>query len=153
MHHVRQQLPVHLFHLRPIRAVHVLHVKIVALIAPAFVEDLFELFLRLEIHAQREVQTSRARLWRCAIGIDEEQLRRRSIAGTATWTTALTTTTGRRTIDQLATIGADFISSNIARERRRTAIAETITPQFIAGARTARTGVRSRFEETHLAVD
>ena len=93
MHHVRQQLPVHLFHLWPIRAVHVWHVEIVALVAPAFVEDLFELFLRFEIHAQGEVQTSRAWLWRRAISIDEKQLRRRSVARTATWTTTLTAAT------------------------------------------------------------
>ena len=46
---------------------HVRHVEIVTLIAPAFVEYLFELFLRLEIHAQREVQTSGAGLWRLGL--------------------------------------------------------------------------------------
>src|SRR6185312_518545 len=128
VHRIRQQLPVHLSHLRPIGAVHVLHVEIVALVAPAFVEDLFELFLRLEIHAQSEVQTTCAWLWSCAIGIDEEQLWRRSIAGSATWTTTLTTAPSRGAIDQLATIGADFVRSNVTGECCRTAVAKTIAP-------------------------
>src|ERR1051325_8927395 len=105
MHHVRQQLTVHLAHLRPVSAVHVRHVEIVALVAPAFVEDLFELFLRLEIHAQRVVQTSGAGLRRRSIGIDEEQLRRRRIRTKATaWSTTLTTSTASRTINKLAMI-------------------------------------------------
>ena len=64
MIHVRQQLAVHLFHLRPIGAVHVRHVEVIALVAPALVEDLFELFFRIEVHAQRHVEPPLARLRR-----------------------------------------------------------------------------------------
>ncbi len=51
--HVRQELPVHLLHLRPVGAVHVRHVQVVALVAPTLIEDLPELLLRIEVHAQR----------------------------------------------------------------------------------------------------
>ena len=70
---VRQQLAVHLLHLRPVAAVRVRHVEIVALVAPAFVEDLLELRLRLQVHPQRRVETSLAGLRRIAIRVDEEQ--------------------------------------------------------------------------------
>ena len=64
MIHVRQELAVHLLHLRPVGAVRVRHVEVVALVAPALVEDLLELFLRLEIHPQRRVEASLAGLRR-----------------------------------------------------------------------------------------
>src|ERR1041385_4032104 len=98
---------------------HVRHVEIVALVAPAFVEDLFELFLRLEVHAQRVVQTSGAWLRRRSIGIDEEQLRRRRIRTKAAWTTALSTTATSSAINELAMIGTDFVSRDVVDERRR----------------------------------
>ena len=43
---------------RPVRAVHVRHVEVVALVAPALVEDLRELRLRIEVHPQRRVEAS-----------------------------------------------------------------------------------------------
>ena len=53
---------------------HVRHVEVVALVAPAFVEDLLELLLRLEIHPQRRVRAGPGpACGGVAIGIDEEQ--------------------------------------------------------------------------------
>ncbi len=71
---VRQQRAVHLLHLRPVGAVHVRHVQIVALVAPALIEDLLELFLRIQIHPQRHVEPAGPACGRRAIGIDEEQV-------------------------------------------------------------------------------
>src|SRR5262249_57783209 len=68
MIHIRQQLAVHLFHLRPICAMHVRHVEVIALVAPTLVEDLFELFFRIEVHAQRHAEPPLALLWRLTIG-------------------------------------------------------------------------------------
>src|SRR6185369_3882344 len=154
MHHVRQQLPVHLTHLRPVSAVHVRHVEIVALVAPAFVEDLFELFSRLEIHAQRIVQTSGAGLRRRSISVDKEQLRRRSVCAAAEWTTTLAAATSGSAVNELATIGADLIRGDIADESVCASIAETITPQLAAAAPALPTATaatsRSRFKEKHL---
>ena len=59
MPHVRQQRAVHLLHRRPVGAVHVRHVEVVALVAPALVEDLPELRLRIEVHAERHVRAGR----------------------------------------------------------------------------------------------
>ena len=86
MHYVRQQLAVHLFHLWPVGAVHIWHVKVIALVAPAFVEDLFELFSGIQIHAQADIKTSLPRLRRITIRINKEKRwrRRRSSRG---WTT------------------------------------------------------------------
>jgi hypothetical protein len=65
-------------------------------------------------------------LWRIAIRIDEEQLRRRLIRTAATWTT-LPATTARSAINELSMIGADFVSGNASRECRRTTITQAIT--------------------------
>ena len=102
---------------------HVGHVEIVALIAPAFVEDLFELLFRFKIHAQRNVQTTRTGLRRIAISINEEQLRRGRLTEATAWTTTLTTATTRGAINQPAFVGADLVSRDVADKRRRTAIA------------------------------
>src|ERR1041385_7957117 len=156
MHHVRQQLTVHLAHLWPVGAVHVRHVEIVALVAPAFVEDLFELFLWFEIHAQRVVQTSGAGLRRRSIGIDEEQLRRRRIRTTAaTWTTPLTAPPTSRAINELATICADLVSNDVAHECRCPTIAQAITLQLITSlaAATLATACSPCFEIEHLTIN
>src|SRR5690349_21756267 len=153
MHHVGQQLPVHLLHFGPIGAVHVWHVEIVAFIAPAFVEDLRELRFRIEIHPQRNVQTARARLRWCAIRIDDEQLRwwRRGETSAARTTLA---TAKPGTIDNLAAIGADVVSHHIIDERRDAAIAQAITHQLARiGARAAALAAASRFEKKHRAVN
>ena len=58
MRDVRQHGAVHLLHARPVRAVHVRHIQVVALQAPALVEDLRELRLRIEMHPQRHVEAA-----------------------------------------------------------------------------------------------
>src|SRR4030095_12736811 len=90
MHHVGQQLPVHFFHLRPVGSMHVRHVEIIALIAPALVEDLFEFLPGLEIHTQRNIETPLSCLRRIAISINKKQLWSSGTAscGTASATTA-----------------------------------------------------------------
>src|ERR1041385_8940966 len=158
MHHVRQQLAVHLAHLGPVSAVHVRHVEIVALVAPAFVEDLFELFLRLEIHAQRVVQTSGAGLRRRSIRIDEVQLRRWRIRAKADRSTTLTTATTSRAINDLAMIRADLVSHNVVDERHRTTIAKTIPLQLITlltalSTATAAGSGSTCFEIKHLTIN
>src|SRR6185369_5779775 len=155
MHHVRQQLPIHLLHLRPISAVHVWHVEIVALIAPAFIEDLFELFFRVEIHAQRNVQTTGASLRRSAIGIDEEQLRRWRCSKTSTTRTTLPTA-NCSAIDELATIGTDLVTRHVGRKRSDATIAEAVTHQFVPGRTATWTSAltaSTRFEEKHTSVN
>src|SRR6476620_8716751 len=114
MLHVKQHLTVHLSHARPITSVHVLHVKVVALVAPTFVEDLFEFFFWIEVHPQRKVQTSLA-LLRWAIRIDQEQLRRRRSTETTTATTKTATTTCG-SIQKLPTICAHLVSRNRGHE-------------------------------------
>src|SRR5665213_2133029 len=52
MHNIWKQLTVHLLHLRPVRSLHVLQIQIVALIPPAFIEDLLEFSLRVDEHSQ-----------------------------------------------------------------------------------------------------
>ena len=75
MHGVRQKLAVDFFHAGPVGSMHVGDVEIVALIAPAFVEDLFELLFRLQVHAQRCVEPARSRGRDHAIGVDQEKRR------------------------------------------------------------------------------
>src|SRR6267378_2315576 len=73
MHYVRQHCTVHFFVPGPVRAVHVGHVEIVTLIAPAFVEYLFEFFTRIEVHAQIHIKPARARLWWSSICVHHEK--------------------------------------------------------------------------------
>ena len=75
MHYRGKPLPVHLLHARPISAMHVRHVKVIALVAPSFIEDLLELFFRLQIHTKRSVQVSSSRDGRLLVGIHYEQSR------------------------------------------------------------------------------
>ena len=138
MHNVRQHRSIHLFVFDPISAVQVRHVEIVTLIAPTLVEDLFEFFFRIEIHAQSEIQTPLARLRRSSIRIDDEQRRSGRPPCESGWTTTTSTARGRA-IDQLAAISTDVIIRNAVDEGVRAAIAQTITNQLAATATTART--------------
>src|SRR5882724_448521 len=110
MHHVRKHLAVHLFHLRPIRAVHIRHVEIVAFVAPAFVEDLFELFPWVEIHPQRSVQTALPRLWRIAISVNDKERRNRWHPTRGTLTAAPAAAAASTAIEEFVTICAHFVS-------------------------------------------
>ena len=135
MHDVRQHRSIHLLVFVPVRAVQVRNIKIVALIAPTFVEDLFEFFFGIEIHAQRKVNAPATRLWRSPICVNDKERRVRSATTKASTTTATTAASGA--IDQLASISADFESSHAVNERCRASIAKPITNQFISGAATA----------------
>src|SRR5436853_14093 len=114
MHYVRQHRSVHLFVLRPVRAVQVWHIEIIALVAPAFVEDLFEFFLGIEIHAKINVEPAGARLWRDSICVNDEEGRSRRRATGSRPGSATTATRGA--INQLAPIRTDFVNSNSADE-------------------------------------
>src|SRR5581483_726500 len=132
MHHVGQHRPVHLFVFIPIRAMQGRHIQIITLVAPHLVEDLLELFLRIEIHAQRVIDASATRLRRRAVRIDDEKRRvRRASAKSARTACASTATTGA--IDELATISAYFEGRHATYESCRASIAETIANQFVAG--------------------
>src|SRR5262244_1860939 len=134
MIHVRQQLAVHLFHLRPIGAVHVRHVEIIALVAPAFIEYLFELFFRVEVHAQRYVEPSLSRLRRLAIGVHQEERRTSSAARALAATTPPAAEAAARAIDQLVTVRAHVVLGDAGDERRGPAIAQTVTLQRVSTA-------------------
>src|SRR5437899_3654921 len=99
MHHVRQHRSVHLFVLRPVSAVQVWHIEIIALVAPAFVEYLFEFFLGIEIHAKVGIEPALAWLWRSSIRVDDEEGRsgRRATGGRP----GSATTATRSAINQL----------------------------------------------------
>src|SRR5437588_10580910 len=101
MHDVWQHCAVHLFVFRPIRAMHVRHVEIVALIAPAFVENLFELFFGIEIHPQSKANAAGIRLRRSSIRIDDEERRNRR-ASTESRAATTTAAPSRGTINKLA---------------------------------------------------
>ena len=106
MVHEWQELSVHLLHLRPVAAVLVRYVEVVALVAPALVEDLLELLARVEIHPQADVEASLARLRRVAVRVDEEEVDGGATRGSAAASAAATAaTTGA--IEQLAAVGAD----------------------------------------------
>src|SRR5712692_4942871 len=135
MHHVRQHSSVHLFVFRPIGAVHVRDVEIVALVAPAFVEDLLELFFRIEIHAEVRVEPASPRLWRYSICIDDKERGSRWPATKGRRAAGAATTAGRA-VDELAAIRAHFISGNAGNERRRASIAQPITDQLASDTTT-----------------
>src|SRR5438552_4001006 len=138
MHHVRQHRAIHLLVCDPIGAVQVRHIQIVALITPTLVEDLFEFFFRIEIHAQSEIQTPLARLRRSSIRIDDEKRRSGRPPSESGWTTTASTARGRA-IDQLAAVSTDVVIRNAVDKGSRAAIAQTITNQLAATATTART--------------
>src|SRR5262245_28244210 len=134
MIHVRQQLAVHLFHPWPIGAVHVRHVEVIALVAPALVKDLFELFFRIEIHAQRHVEPPLALLWRLTIGVNQEERGAGAAAGARAATTAPAAESAASAIDQLMAVRAHVIIGDSGHELRGATIAQTIALQ---GAPTA----------------
>src|SRR5438067_11748685 len=135
MHDVRQHRSIHLLVFVPVRAVQVRNIKIVALIAPTFVEDLFEFFFGIEVHAESEIDAAAARLWRRAICVNDKERRVRSATTKASATTA--SAAARGPINKLASVGADFESSHAVNESCRASIAKPITNQFISGAATA----------------
>src|SRR6266571_2525219 len=155
MHNVRQHCSIHLFVFDPISAVQVRHVEIVTLVAPTFVEDLFEFFFRIEIHAQSEIQTPLARLRRSSIRIDDEKRRSGRPPSESGWTTTASTARGRA-IDQLAAVSTDVVIRNAVDKGSRAAIAQTITNQLAATATTARTtaglAARGRLQVENNAV-
>ena len=124
MHYVRQHRPVHFFVFGPVRAVHVGHVEIVTLLAPAFVENLFEFFFRVEIHPQVEVDSTLARRWWSSICVHDKERGswRRATCGART-----TSATTAGAIDKFVTVRADFVSHNTGGERSRSAIAKPVT--------------------------
>ena len=124
---VRQDLPVHLFHLVPVGAVHVRHVQVVALIAPALAEDLLELLLGFQIHAQRGREPAGARLRCRAIGIDDEQRGSGGGCRAAAAAAPAATTAARAAIEHLVRVGAHHVISDTRHERRRAPIARTGT--------------------------
>ena len=150
MVHVRQHLAVHLAHPVPVGAVEVRHVHVVALIAPAFEEDLLVLLARLEIHAQRDVEPPGIRLRRIAIGVDDEQGRPggRAAATTAA-TSAAATTAGA--VQHLVPVGAHRIRLRAGDERRRPARAQLIPMQRGAAATRRRLEVIDRAGDTRIA--
>src|SRR5262245_23884138 len=114
--YVRQQLAVHLLHFWPIGAVHVRHVEIIALVAPSFIEDLFEFLFRIEVHAQRYVKPPLARLRRLPIGIDKEERGTGGACALAA-TTTTSASTSASAVDQLVSVGAYIIIGDACDER------------------------------------
>jgi hypothetical protein len=129
MIHVRQQLAVHLFHLRPIGAVHVRHVEIIALVAPTLVEDLFELFFRIEVHAQRHAEPPLALLRRLTIGVHQEKRGAGCGAGARAATTPPAAESAAGAIDQLVAVRAHVIIGDSGHELRGATVAQTIALQ------------------------
>src|SRR5215813_12534137 len=132
MHDVGQHRPIHLFIFVPVCAVQVWDIEIVALIAPAFIEDLFELFFGIEVHAQRKVDASGSGLRRVAIGINHEQ--RRNWWPPAECGAASTTASTAGAEYQLAAVSADVVISDALDKGGRAPIAETVTNQLAAAA-------------------
>src|SRR6266480_4622859 len=129
MHYVRQHRSVHLFVFRPIGAVHVRDVEIVALVAPAFVEDLFEFFFRIEVHAKVYVDSAGTRRWRRSIGVNDKKR-----GGGRPATESPTTAATGRAIDDLPAISADFKGRDALNERRHPPIAQAIPDQLGSSA-------------------
>ncbi len=145
MVHVGQQLAVHLLHLGPIGAVHVGHVEVIALVAPAFVEDLLELFLGLQIHAQVRRSAGPLRLAepaRSASTRNSDGPAGRAAPPRAA--SAAPPPPPRRAIHQLVAIGADIVGRNAGDERRGSAIAQTIALQRAAAACAAAAAAAAR---------
>src|SRR5256885_4606863 len=108
MHDVRQHCSVHFLVFVPVRAVQVRNIKIVALIAPTFIEDLLEFFFGIEIHAQSEVDASAARLGRIPIRVDDEQRGRWWSSRASACTSTSAATAARGAINQFAAVGTYF---------------------------------------------
>ena len=150
--HVGQQRAVHGLHLRPVRAVHVLHVEVVALQAPAFVEDLLELGFRLEVHAERRGEAALACLRNIAIGVHEEQPRSTARCGCSA-APAAATPTPAGAIQQLAAVSADVVLGHALHERSGPTIRQAVPMQRAAAATAATTTAATgrRLEIKHRA--
>src|SRR5215813_5420796 len=101
-------------------------VKIVALIAPSFVENLVELFLRLQVHPERRIQSSLPGLRWVTISVDEVQrwwLRRPCLATTS----SATTKTAAGSVNQLMRISAHVVGGYSGSKRRGPSIAEPVS--------------------------
>src|SRR5262245_51244936 len=107
MVHERQELRVHLAHLRPVGAMLIRDVQIIALISPRFVEDLLELGLEVDVGAQIGVDAARAGRRRIAVSVDDEK-RRRNRATTPTRTPS-PAATAASAIDELVAIETDVV--------------------------------------------
>src|SRR5258708_30639709 len=107
---------------------HVGDVEIVALIAPAFVEDLRKLRLRLKIHAQLRGQPAGSRSRWHAIRIDNVE-RRSSRFRAAASATAAGAAASARPIDQLVTVRANVVIPDAGNKRCRTTITQPIPLQ------------------------
>ncbi len=153
MVHEREELSVHLLHLRPVAAVEVRHVEVVALVAPAFVENLLVLFARVEIHAQADVEASLPCLRRSiAVRIDQEEVHGAPACGRAT-TAAASTAATAGAIEQLAAVGADRVLGDAGHERRSTPIAQAIPLKGAATAAGATTAAAPASRATRLEVE
>src|SRR5207244_702833 len=152
MHDVRQHCSVYFLVFVPVRAVQVRHIEIVALIAPTFVEDLFEFFFGIEVHAQGEVHAPGSGLRRISIRVDDEQRRSwwPSRAGAGATTAAASASGGA--IDQFAAIGAHFKRGNTIDKSCRAPIAQSITNQFISRAATTSAAAPSALRTTCFEV-
>src|SRR5687767_7759449 len=144
--HIRQQRAVHLLHLRPVAAVRVGHVQVVALMPPAFVEDLLELFSGFEIHAERRVEAALVRLRSVPVGVDQEQTDTAAFGAAAT--SAAAAAPAARPVEQFASIRADVVLGHTLHEGGGAPIGEAITMQRAsASATTSSTPTaRSSFE-------
>ena len=113
---------VHLAVLCPISSVHVWYVEIIALVTPAFVEDLFELGLRIEIHPETEIQFPLTGLRRIFVCVNQIERRHRRLA---TKTAASATACGA--INQLVAIGANGICRDTVDESRCFAVTKPVS--------------------------
>ena len=127
----------------------VLHVEIVALIAPAFAEDLLELLAGLQVHPERHVEPPLPGRRRVAIRIDKKQVD--GSAGPAA--TSATACPAARAIEKLPTVGAHVVLGNAGDEWRRTPVADAIPLQRRAATGSTATAARTRFEVIHRAGD
>src|SRR5947199_8945423 len=155
MHYVRQHRAVHLFVLVPIGPMHVWNIEIVTFVAPHLIEDLFELFLGIEIHAQRVTHPSGVGLRRISIGIDDEQRRIRWSTSECARTSGATAS-ATAAVNQLVTVGADVERGDSAYESGCPPFAQAIASQFVTrAAKTAATSCAlraRRFQIEHCSV-
>src|SRR5205085_3405236 len=101
---------------------------------PAFVENLFELFLRLKVHAQRDVQSPLPGLRRVAVGVNQEERRRGRPAG-VTGSAPEAAATTRRAVEELVTVCAHGVLCDAGNEDRGAAVAQAVAVQLVAGGR------------------
>ena len=134
---------------------HVWNIEIVALITPHLIEDLFELFLGIEVHAQRVIHPSSIGLRRISIRIDDEQRRIRWSTSECAGTSSASPYAAAA-VNQLVAVGADIERGDSAYESGCASIAQAIANQFVArAAKTAATACAlraRRFQIEHCSV-